>query len=213
MSADDATRPPRARTRGPYKRSAETRASILAAATDVFTELGYRAGSMREIARRCGVDQSTVLHHFPDKSALLLELMTDRDRQADAVLAAQHADAPEQIPQAALALARHNAGTPGIIELYTLLAAESVTPDHPLGEFFRARIARVRGAFEDWFARMADAGLLRDGVDPDFAAASFLALWEGAQLHWLIDPDGVDVVALLEDHLRLLLHEDVLPST
>ncbi|WNM26178.1 helix-turn-helix domain-containing protein [Demequina capsici] len=213
MSADDATRPLRARTRGPYKRSAETRASILAAATDVFTELGYRAGSMREIARRCGVDQSTVLHHFPDKSALLLELMTDRDRQADAVLAAQHADAPEQIPQAALALARHNAGTPGIIELYTLLAAESVTPDHPLGEFFRARIARVRGAFEDWFTRMADAGLLRDGVDPAFAAASFLALWEGAQLHWLIDPDGVDVVALLEDHLRLLLHEDVLPST
>ncbi|WP_062293249.1 TetR/AcrR family transcriptional regulator [Demequina phytophila] len=191
-------------TRGPYKRSEATRAAILGAAMDVFVEQGSRAASMREIARRAGVDQSTVLHHFPHKSALLLALMRERDARADALLAAEHPATPADVPAAMLALARSNAGRPDVLALYTLLAAESVTADHPLEEFFHERVVRVRAGFEEWFAALGAAGMLRDGVTPAFASASFFALWEGAQLHWLLDRDGVDVVALLAQFLHLI---------
>ncbi|WP_062520455.1 TetR/AcrR family transcriptional regulator [Demequina silvatica] len=205
-STETAADPARvAGVRGPYKRSETTRAAILAAAMDVFVEQGSRAASMREIARRSGVDQSTVLHHFPHKSSLLLALMRERDTRADALIAAEHPATAADVPAAMLALARSNAGQPDVIALYTLLAAESVTADHPLEEFFHERVVRVRAGFQDWFAALGEAGMLRDGVTPAFAAASFFALWEGAQLHWLLDRDGVDVVALLEDHLRLIL--------
>ncbi|WP_159451417.1 TetR/AcrR family transcriptional regulator [Demequina sp. NBRC 110054] len=193
--------------RGPYKKSAQTRAAILAAATDVFAEKGYHASSMREIARRCDIDQSTVTHHFPNKSALLLSLMQERDAQGDEVIAAAHPDSLDQIPRAVIALAEHNARTPEIIALYTLLAAESATPDHPLEEFFKARTARVREGFQGWFADLEEAGRLRSDVTPEFAATAFLALWEGVQLHWLIDRDYVDVVATLEGFLRVIMRD------
>ncbi|WP_159449308.1 TetR/AcrR family transcriptional regulator [Demequina sp. NBRC 110051] len=201
------TSAPAPTTRGPYKKSEHTRAAILDAATTVFAEKGYHAGSMREIARRCDIDQSTVTHHFPNKPALLLSLMHERDRRADEIIDAGHPDTLEQIPEAVLALARHNAQTPDIIALYTLLAAESVTPDHPLSAFFVERTSRVRAGFEGWFAQLGEANLLRAGVTPQFAATAFLALWEGAQLHWLIDREGVDVVGTLETFITLIMRD------
>ncbi|MDN4474451.1 TetR/AcrR family transcriptional regulator [Demequina sp. SYSU T00192] len=197
-------------TRGPYKKSARTRAAILAAATEVFVEQGSRAGSMREIARRCGIDQSTVLHHFPNKPALLLALMHDRDTRADEIIGMDPGEDVDGVPAALLRLARQNTQQPHIIALYSVLAAESVTEDHPLEEFFAERTVRVRRAFEDWFTGAAEAGMVREGVTPAFAATAFFALWEGVQLHWLIDRDGVDVVAVLEDFLRLILRQDAI---
>ncbi|MFV0634156.1 TetR/AcrR family transcriptional regulator [Demequina sp.] len=191
--------------RGPYKRSAVTRAAILDAAMAVIIEQGSRSASMREIARRAGVDQSTVLHHFPQKATLLIALMRERDARSDEIFAAARPATIADVPEALLALARSNAGQADIIALYTLLAAESVTADHALEEFFHERLARVRAGFLEGLTALSDAGMLRDGVTPEFASSALLALWEGAQLHWLIDRDGVDVVALLEDFLHLIL--------
>ncbi|WP_062203207.1 TetR/AcrR family transcriptional regulator [Demequina salsinemoris] len=201
-----------AKPRGPYKRSATTRAAILEAATQVFSEQGYRAGSMREVARRCGIDQSTVTHHFPSKPALLLALMHERDARGDALVAATQTDGPARPVDAVLALARHNESSPDAIALYTVLAAESVTPDHPLDDYFRDRLRHVRTNFEGWLSQLAEDGALRDGVTPSWAAATLLSLWEGAQLHWLIDPDEVDVPAALEGFLHLILHDAGQPA-
>lgn len=43
---------------------------ILDAATEVFGERGYDAGSMREIAARVGVSEPALYRHFPGKEAL-----------------------------------------------------------------------------------------------------------------------------------------------
>lgn len=188
--------------RGPYRRTAERRREILDAAAAVFAESGYRAGSLKDIAARVSLDPSSLLHHFGSKRALLEAVLADKiDRDA----AALHWDdrvPPERYPAALLRLAERNAGNPGAIGLYSVLAAESITAEHP--DSFRDRHAQTREAFTEGFAAMADAGLLREGVDAASAAASLFALWDGAQTHWLIDPDAVDVVALLRAHLRLL---------
>jgi len=50
----------------------DTRALIVDAAREVFSERGYGGASIREIARHAGVDPALVHHYFLDKGALFL---------------------------------------------------------------------------------------------------------------------------------------------
>jgi len=50
-----------------------TRAAIVAAAADCLVQDGYAAWTTRRVAQRAGVAQSTLMHHFPAREALLIE--------------------------------------------------------------------------------------------------------------------------------------------
>ncbi|WP_413353881.1 TetR/AcrR family transcriptional regulator [Microbacterium sp. 1P06AB] len=200
---------PSSSKRGPYAKTAARQREILDAAGDVFATHGYRAGSLKEIADRVGIDASTILHHFANKSVLLQKVLEDRDTRSLTDADSDRTAGPADTPAAFLRLARANEKIPGIVELYTLLAAESATPDHPSNEYFVLRYARVRSEFASAFREMADAGLLRPGVDPEFAAVSTLALWDGVQVQWMHDPDAVDVTETLRKHLELLTTVDL----
>jgi AcrR family transcriptional regulator len=68
-----------------YAKGRAKRREIIEQATTVFGEVGYRATSLREVAARCAMSHTGVLHHFPNKEALLQAVLEERDR-ADAVL-------------------------------------------------------------------------------------------------------------------------------
>ncbi len=53
------------------KEKAKTRKRILKAASDVIIEKGFKAASMREIARRAKVGDATIYNYFPTKEKLL----------------------------------------------------------------------------------------------------------------------------------------------
>lgn len=61
----------------PRKRlsAADRRATIEAAATDLFAERGYRGASIDEIARRSGVTPPVLYDHFPSKQDLYERLL------------------------------------------------------------------------------------------------------------------------------------------
>jgi AcrR family transcriptional regulator len=48
------------------------RERLVAAAVDLFTEQGYDATTVAQIAKRAGVTKSTFFRHFPDKRELLV---------------------------------------------------------------------------------------------------------------------------------------------
>jgi AcrR family transcriptional regulator len=54
-----------------------TRARLLETALAVFAERGTDGGSMREIARRAGVNVATTYHHFGSKRDLLLAIFRE----------------------------------------------------------------------------------------------------------------------------------------
>lgn len=54
-----------------------TRQTLLRAALQVFAERGSDGGSMREIARRSGVNVATAYHHFGSKRDLLLAIFRE----------------------------------------------------------------------------------------------------------------------------------------
>jgi AcrR family transcriptional regulator len=66
-------------TQGPAKRrgrrpgGTDTKATLVAAAREVFTELGYNGATVRAIAARAGVDAAMVNHWFGGKDRLFAE--------------------------------------------------------------------------------------------------------------------------------------------
>jgi AcrR family transcriptional regulator len=193
---------PTSRKRGPYRKTEARRKDIIAAALQVFASSGFRAGSLRDIGNVVGIDPSSILHHFPSKEALLEAVLEDKEERDFAEMPGVDEIEPHLIPAAMLRLAEHNDRAPDLIALYATLAAESTTAGHPSAEYFRRRTERTRRDFRILFERMADVGLLADGVDPEYAARSTFAIWDGIQIHWLIDPQAVSVTQTLRDHLR-----------
>lgn len=186
--------------RGPYAKTAERRAAVIAAAREVFATRGYQSGSLQDIAQGAGISQSALLYHFPDKERLLIAVLRDRDQRGDD----PRLDG-EDILGATLRKAATNEGEPRIVELYTVLCGEAATRGHSARPYFLDRFIRVRSEYEQEFRRLQADGALRPGVDPARAAAGLVALWDGIQLQWLLGVPDTDVVAVLRDHIALLL--------
>lgn len=55
----------------------DTKSRILHSALALFAERGTDGGSMREIARRAGVNVATAYHHFGSKRGLLLAILNE----------------------------------------------------------------------------------------------------------------------------------------
>jgi AcrR family transcriptional regulator len=71
---------------------AANRATILAAARDVFVEMGYGAVTVRDIVRRTGLASGTFYNYFPDKESVLRALMADNATQARVLVREAHRD-------------------------------------------------------------------------------------------------------------------------
>ncbi|MVA76843.1 TetR/AcrR family transcriptional regulator [Auraticoccus sp. F435] len=132
---------------------------------------------------------------------------TPQSAEADAgTLERAEADAGRFL-ELVLEQARGNESVRGLIELYTVVCAEATTEGHPGADYFRGRFARLRAGYAAHFTALAACGRLRPGVDPRRAATSLVALWDGLQLQWLLEPEEVDVAQHLSDFLRLVTGE------
>lgn len=63
------------------EQSEATRAALLKAARDLFTERGYNATSTEEVVRRARVTRGALYHHFRDKSELFAAVFEDLSRE------------------------------------------------------------------------------------------------------------------------------------
>ncbi|MFJ8019870.1 TetR/AcrR family transcriptional regulator [Streptomyces sp. NPDC096311] len=177
-------------------RSAERRAEIVRAALEVIAERGYRGASMASVAERVGLTQQGLLHYFPTKDALLVAVLKERD-QWDAV-----PDTPWRVDLLA-SLVEYNAMRPGIIQTFSALLGESVTEGHPAREYFTERYARVRASMAA-VLRAEYGERLPNGLTPERTAPLLVAVMDGLQFQWLLDPESVDMPGAFRDFLALL---------
>jgi AcrR family transcriptional regulator len=195
-----------ARRRGSYAKTEETRRSILDAALEVFAQSGYRSGSLRDVALRVGMSEAGLLHHFPNKSALLAAVLERRDEHSRDVVNLDP-DAGSETLTGLIALARYNASIPGVVELYCTVSAEATAPNHPAHNYFIQRYDTTRASVAQAFRTMAERGQLRLGVDPDSAARTTIAVMDGLQVQWLLDRTSVDMAEELRTYLSELTTE------
>jgi hypothetical protein len=100
-------------------------------------------------------------------------------------------------------LVEYNAMRPGIIQTFSALLGESVTEGHPAREYFTDRCTRVRASMAA--ALRAEYGdRLPNGLSPERTAPLLVAVMDGLQYQWLLDPESVDMPGAFRDFLRLL---------
>src|SRR4051812_2597988 len=111
------TAPPRP----PPAHREQRRARILPPPPGGVARRGYRAASLAAVAERVGLTQQGLLHYFPTKDALLVEVLRLRDQLdlGSAGVSPRLADIQ--------GLVEYNASRPGLIQSFTVLSAESVT--------------------------------------------------------------------------------------
>lgn len=65
----------------------QTKERILAAAADVFTEYGFAGASIRDIAKKAGINQSQIYHHIGNKEQLWAHVKDELTQNAAPSLA------------------------------------------------------------------------------------------------------------------------------
>jgi AcrR family transcriptional regulator len=189
--------------RGGYAKGRERREAILHAANDVFAAQGFHGAALSTIATRVGLSEPGLLHHFPSKEHLLLELLALR-HERDAERVARALTDHEGFLDALRGLCRENQGTPGLVRLFTILAAESVDDDHPAHDWMLERYRTLRERFAVRIESAQRAGRIDPGLDARRLAPQLIAMFDGLQIQWLLDPDDVDMAAVFADFLAHL---------
>lgn len=187
-------------------RSAARREAILAAALDEFSERGFAATRLDDVARRAGVAKGTIYLYFRDKEALFQELTRAMLTPLIGVF-----EAMEQTELPLPALADH------LAELFVREVYETRRKDivrlmiaegrrfPALAEFYyREVLVRIIGAIRALLRKAAARGEVAEGLAeyPQILAAPGLIaiVWSG--LFERFEP--LDVRAMMKTHFALL---------
>ncbi|MGN6427981.1 MAG: TetR/AcrR family transcriptional regulator [Leifsonia sp.] len=187
----------RGRHRG-TERGDSRREELVHVASELFAENGYRDTSIADIAARVGVTQQALLYYFGSKQALLDAVIDDRDGAAVAfaeeLAGIGGVDAIRALP----ASARRNVADPNLVRLFAVLVAENLPRDAVAHDHFVARYRRLRRIVAGLIADGQRDGVFDPGIDPALKAAEVVAVIDGLNTQWLLDPDDVDIVAVTE---------------
>jgi len=187
-------------------RSAARREAILAAALDEFSERGFAAARLDDVARRAGVAKGTIYLYFSDKENLFQELI--RAMLAPLVSALE---AMGKVDMPVPALAEHMADL-FVREIYEtrrkdvirLMISEGRRFPKLAEFYYREVLGRVIAALRATLRRAADRGEVPEALVqfPQMIAAPGLVaiLWSG-----LFDRyEALDVRAMMKAHIELL---------
>ena len=126
------------------ERTKQRKEQVIREAIRFFGQNGYHGAKLADIAKAAGVTEPGLLHHFPSKAHLLIEVLAERDRiDRERFDPALHAGMkPPLVPLQELV--EYNETVPGLVQLFTVLVAESVDEKHPAHEFFKRRYQNIR---------------------------------------------------------------------
>jgi len=175
-----------------------TRQTLLKAAIKVFSQQGYAATRLEDIAETARVTRGAVYHHFGGKAELFAEIIDNASQTGDRAIqrAIQEGGTFLEIVQrilvytlqllaedgeykASLALLLFNAwGSPDLSPMNARRLAQDMAQLEQIAGFFRT--AHVQGA-------------IRADIDPEVAARAFVAYQNGLTLLHLAVPGALSV--------------------
>jgi AcrR family transcriptional regulator len=161
------------------REQADTRYRIQEVALELFTEQGYEATSLREIAERLGVTKAALYYHFKTKDDIVASFMEDRAAAMQAIVAWAQ-DEP-----------RTDETRRELLRRYSRLMSGS--SHHKVMRFMERNQTALRGHAKSEQVRdimYAVIDLLSQPGDPlQVRLRSSLALF-AMHATWFIDPDG-----------------------
>lgn len=180
---------------GRQRRGDERRERIIAAAVRRFARRGYDGTRIADIARDAGVTDAGLIHHFPTKLALFLEIVERREAAY-----AQHdlgeAATVREFFHWHIDAVRLAASEPEYVRFRAMLTGSGLLEGHPIADRLTANLELALAEFVPIVQRGIDAGELRAGIGAEQVVLELLALNEGIRSQWVTLPDRIDYVAV-----------------
>ncbi len=164
---------------------------ILDAAISVFSHHGYRGGTIALIAGAAGLSQPGLIHHFPNKDAILMAVVELREREDFSTFDAVFADGGN-VFDAMETVLRKNAQRPELVRLFAVLSTEALNPEHPAHAFFAERYARLLTMLAEQAAIEQAGGLIRADIGAGDIAKLLAGAADGLRYQTLLAGNDID---------------------
>jgi AcrR family transcriptional regulator len=189
------------------ERTRASREKIIQAATEFFAQQGFRGAKMADIAKTAGLTGPGLLHHFPSKTHLLMEVLKERERIDSERMRATLQKEGSHFLEAGIELVEHNETVPGLVQLFNLLVAEAISPEHPAHEFFILRYQRERERMAQMIAQAQQAGEVRADLHAETLVVLIFAMMDGLQVQWLLEPEKISMAGMFHVLMDMLKAE------
>jgi len=180
---------------------------ILKAATKLLGEYGFQGTTLARVADTVGLTEPGVLHYFPSKIHLLqgvLEYHEQKETETYLKKMGDQKKSSAELFKLLEGLVVENKKIPDLIQLFTVLVSESIRGDHPSHNYFVERYRRGREIYIKQFFRLLDPPI-RSDVDLNELATLIMAVMDGLQIQWLLDPKKVDMVSTFRLFSRMVV--------
>jgi AcrR family transcriptional regulator len=181
----------------PKRTRRNRRVEILEATTGLLAEYGFQGMSLAMVAEKVGLTEPGVLHYFPNKVALLQGVLDYRDEidvDKYASVIDVEKDEVDDLFNSISEVVQENEKIPELLQLFTVLVSESIRQDQPSHNFFVDRYRRGRKIYKTEFTELLKTPI-RSDVDAETLAPLVMAMMDGLQIQWLLDPENVDLQA------------------
>lgn len=188
------------------ERTLLSKTRIVEAANLWFAKNGYYGAKMSDIAEAAGLTLPGLLHHYANKEELLVAVLESRDQQNQEFFEQLFQQSNEKnILDTLTKLVQYNQNNPELVKMFTLLASESIDADHPGHEYFLQRYRYFR---LQYLALLKDAqtkGKIKPDINVELLGTMVMAMMDGLQLQWLLDPEHVDMTKTFEEFSKIFM--------
>jgi len=171
------------------KRGEATRRKLLAAAEDVFADVGYHEASIVKITERAGIGLGTFYLYFDSKKQMFEELVVDLNRRVRRSMAEAMAGADNRLDAERAGFEGFFRFTAAHPALYRVVReAEFVSP-----ETLRLHYTRIVDGYEAGLRAAQDGGDVDPLLDPEVTAWALMGIGELIGMRFLLwerDADG-----------------------
>lgn len=168
-------------------------ALILETAIELVTEQGLGAFGVSALARRCGLTNAGLLHHFGSKDGLMIALLEERDRRDRKAVSGNlpalrgRTLTRDDVLEMLRAIVARNQTQPQLVRLNAMLRTDALIRGSVTQAYFNKREAEVRDIFTGVLGSIVE--------DAEGTARVLFATMKGLEAEWLRQDCEFDLVA------------------
>ncbi|WP_122845960.1 TetR/AcrR family transcriptional regulator [Pseudomonas viridiflava] len=167
---------------------------IIKAALVIFARDGFAGASLSNIAKVAGISQVGLLHHFPNKLALLQAVLDHRDQYiATRLQDAQQVATLEGFVAFLQFIMRFSIEDASVSQALMIINTESLSVTHPANRWFCERFHIVHSHLQAQLKLLVQAGEVRGDIDVKQVSIELASMMDGMQIQWLRSRADVDI--------------------
>lgn len=185
----------------------QTRQDLLNAALTVFSQKGYTATRLEDVARAAGVTRGAIYHHFGSKAELYSALIEEANKVGNSAIDRAVSEGGTFIEIVTRILVYTFALLEEDQRFSEVMALQLTTPDvEVLSQRRYDEAQELVASISGFFKLITEQGELRQDLDPLTAARAFLGYQYGLSSLWLFNRDAFSIKDNAPELAEIFVH-------